>query len=98
MTRLLSTTLLYSFGIYSNGLDTIEGKHKLMGVNPKLRQYYEPVAPPQFGGHQFFQCDPLARSATELVPYENLNDDFCDCSNGADEPGTAACSHFPGAA
>ncbi|EER13704.1 acyl-CoA synthetase, putative [Perkinsus marinus ATCC 50983] len=68
------------------------------GMEIKLRSCLDAKAPPQFGGHQFFQCDPLARSGTELVPYENLNDDFCDCSNGADEPGTAACSHFPGAA
>ncbi|KAF4693396.1 Long-chain-fatty-acid--CoA ligase 3 [Perkinsus olseni] len=98
MAALSSFLFVASLAVPSEGLDTVEGKHKIMGVNPKLHNYYEPVAPPQYGGHQFFQCDPLARSGTELVPYESLNDDFCDCSNGADEPGTAACSHFPGAA
>ncbi|KAI9998821.1 hypothetical protein PInf_003412 [Phytophthora infestans] len=42
-----------------------------------------------------FSCS-IGGRATNL-PISRVNDDFCDCDDGQDEPGTAACSHLTNA-
>jgi protein kinase C substrate 80K-H len=41
-----------------------------------------------------FSC--LVGERRVVLPLGRVNDDFCDCDQGEDEPGTAACSHLLG--
>ncbi|EPS35970.1 hypothetical protein H072_10613 [Dactylellina haptotyla CBS 200.50] len=54
------------------------------GVNPSLTDKYRPNSKSQF----------TCLSSGTKIPYSLVNDDFCDCPDGSDEPGTAACSHL----
>ncbi|KEH30720.1 putative glucosidase 2 subunit beta, glucosidase II beta subunit [Medicago truncatula] len=50
-----------------------------LGVHPLDAQYYS---------SEFIKCKDGSKSFSR----DRLNDDFCDCSDGTDEPGTSACS------
>jgi len=60
---------------------TTDDVQLVRGVELKLQPFYNP--------HKQFMC--LDGSGT--VPFSSVNDDYCDCADGTDEPGTAACPH-----
>ncbi|KAJ2777186.1 hypothetical protein GGI15_004589 [Coemansia interrupta] len=55
----------------------------LRGVDPLLLDKYVADA------HSNFAC--LDGSA--VIPFARVNDDYCDCLDGSDEPGTSACNN-----
>ena len=50
------------------------------GIAPHQRSLYE---------GELFKCD----DSSVLIPRDRINDDYCDCADGTDEPGTSACSN-----
>ena len=54
---------------------------RILGLDPKLQSLYK------IGSDGLFSC--LDKSGQ--VPAAFLNDDYCDCEDGSDEPSTSAC-------
>jgi len=54
------------------------GATGVTGVAPASHAAYTPGSP--------FRCDGDA-----IIPFARVNDDWCDCADGTDEPGTSAC-------
>jgi len=51
----------------------------LRGVPLLRRSFYDPA--------KDFTC----LDGSETIPFSLVNDDYCDCADGSDEPGTSAC-------
>ncbi|TDH70308.1 hypothetical protein CCR75_001657 [Bremia lactucae] len=54
-----------------------------LGISPELQQKLTSVSS--------FVCD----HGHQRLDFSRLNDNYCDCADGSDEPGTSACSHTP---
>ncbi|TMW69713.1 hypothetical protein Poli38472_001869 [Pythium oligandrum] len=63
----------------------------LRGVDATSRDFHgvTPELQKKLASASTFVCDGGARK----LPIERLNDNYCDCDDGSDEPGTSACSH-----
>ncbi|CAI7604582.1 Glucosidase 2 subunit beta [Penicillium manginii] len=53
------------------------------GVAPEYAKFYQ--------DQETFTC---ISNPSVKIPFSAVNDDFCDCPDGSDEPGTSACSHL----
>lgn len=54
----------------------------IAGIDPQRAQLY-------VSKNDKFTC----LDGKKVLKYSQLNDDFCDCADGSDEPGTAACTN-----
>ncbi|XP_034413114.1 glucosidase 2 subunit beta-like [Cyclopterus lumpus] len=52
---------------------------KIRGVAPSYKRFYRQ--------RKSFLCI----HGSKIIPFEQVNDDYCDCDDGSDEPGTSAC-------
>ncbi|KAG2428642.1 hypothetical protein HXX76_011347 [Chlamydomonas incerta] len=58
----------------------VHGQAPIRGLNPDLAAHYS-------GAGGTFTCI----SGGKTIPFKQVNDDYCDCADGSDEPGTPAC-------
>ncbi|KAI0773737.1 endoplasmic reticulum protein [Fomes fomentarius] len=65
-------------------LRVLANKERLRGVSPDLVARY---APTKQGSAETWQC----LDGSKSIDWSAVNDDFCDCPDGSDEPGTSAC-------
>lgn len=63
----------------------------IIGINPSERELYEPNVNEETG-EEYWHClgDPSI-----ILRYDQINDNYCDCPDGSDEPGTNACPYNP---
>ncbi|XP_038157818.1 glucosidase 2 subunit beta-like [Cyprinodon tularosa] len=52
---------------------------KIRGISSSYKRFYRE--------RKSFLCIDGSR----MIPFEQVNDDYCDCADGSDEPGTSAC-------
>ncbi|KAL2003111.1 hypothetical protein VTN02DRAFT_4972 [Thermoascus thermophilus] len=60
-----------------------DGSSRPRGVGPEFAKFYKDKST--------FSC--ISHPAIQ-IPFSAVNDDYCDCPDGSDEPGTSACAHL----
>ncbi|KFY12326.1 hypothetical protein V491_06835 [Pseudogymnoascus sp. VKM F-3775] len=54
------------------------------GVGPDFAKHYK-------ASKDTFTC---ITAPSVVIPFSSINDDYCDCPDGSDEPGTSACTYL----
>jgi len=64
--------------------------HEATAIAPDRSYGASPLLIKQYTGvTDTFKC----ATTSDRIPADQVNDDFCDCTDGSDEPGTSACSN-----
>ncbi|CAO2825580.1 unnamed protein product [Amaranthus hypochondriacus] len=61
-------------------IPSIVRSSSILGISPEDEKYYNTAS-------EFIKC----KDGSKKINRNQLNDDFCDCPDGSDEPGTSAC-------
>ncbi|GMG98548.1 hypothetical protein Nepgr_000388 [Nepenthes gracilis] len=74
----VTLSLVFAFFVFSAYWPSVLSAPSLLGVHPLDEKYFDSEKVKCKDGSSFFSRD-------------RLNDNFCDCVDGTDEPGTSAC-------
>ncbi|ORY00840.1 hypothetical protein K493DRAFT_256088 [Basidiobolus meristosporus CBS 931.73] len=80
MKRVAQLALLSTLLTLSHATVTLNKVDPLLGVPESKKALYTSV-------EGTFRC----LDGSKTIPYHSVNDDYCDCPDGSDEPGTSAC-------
>ncbi|PIN02914.1 Protein kinase C substrate, 80 KD protein, heavy chain [Handroanthus impetiginosus] len=78
---LFGCIILFIHGI-ARSLASSPPKESFLGVSPEDENYYRGLS-----SSNTIKC----KDGSKKFNKSQLNDDFCDCADGSDEPGTSAC-------
>lgn len=79
----LALAIIYLLNVLFQDTCASVTNKNLFGVHPERLTHYELAA------EQNFQC----LDGSRTIPGQFVNDDYCDCLDASDEPGTSACPH-----
>ncbi|KAF1921172.1 glucosidase II beta subunit-like protein-domain-containing protein [Ampelomyces quisqualis] len=83
MGRLHVSSLALLLPVLASTANAASEPSRPRGVSPEFAKYYK--------NPETFMC---ISNPTITIPVAHVNDDYCDCPDGSDEPGTAACSYL----
>ncbi|XP_041032876.1 glucosidase 2 subunit beta [Carcharodon carcharias] len=72
-------SMLATLGLLLFPLNSAVEVKRPQGVSLSNRHFYDETKP--------FTC----LDGSKTIPFDEVNDDYCDCKDGSDEPGTSAC-------
>ncbi|XP_066936364.1 glucosidase 2 subunit beta-like isoform X2 [Clytia hemisphaerica] len=70
---------LYICGLFVTSITGTDSIEIVRGVSLQEQSFYDPA--------KDFTC----LDGSKTIPFDSVNDDYCDCVDGSDEPGTSAC-------
>ncbi|KAG0166326.1 hypothetical protein DFQ28_001547 [Apophysomyces sp. BC1034] len=77
---MVKTTPLYTLPCILAAVAVVQSAGVIKGLAPEKHSMYSP-------SQGNWQC----LDGSKSIPYSAINDDYCDCLDGFDEPGTSAC-------